>query len=701
MPSPAEQLDRARKDELLDLTLRNPLISHKMRKTRGVALAATDPAALYDRLVGQERTARFEAMGLIAEAEGEEALPQEDDPPAAAPSATDAVEGRLQTRYDEETLQRRLLTTYRRAQTLMEEEGVNTLYVALGMLCWYESTSSDRERQAPLLLIPVELSRTDVRGRFRLGHTGEEWAGNLSLASYLKQNFGITLPMPPDAEEGALDPSAYYQQVEQVIDGQARWHIDPSAVVVDFFSFSKLLMYEDLDAANWPGDNRPGDHPVLKRLLRDGFDPPASRIGEEEQLDPHLPAEETHHVVDADSSQTRAILDVTRGLNLILQGPPGTGKSQTITNIIAEALAENKSVLFVSEKMAALEVVRRNMESVGLGAACLELHSHKTRPADVLKDLEQTLALGRPRVGDADTEISVFEDARTTLNSYANAVNEPIGSSGVRPYDAYGELVRLEEGLSTFAPVPVVDVPEMTEWDRESFGKRRFLVSQLESHLQKMGVPAEHPFRGSTKQRYLPAEKARIEAAAEEAAETLSTYTSASERLAHLLHGTPPEAPQAAAALHRLADRVAEAPDLHGIACDAPAWLERRDAVQEMLDTGQQYHALKERFGEVLIPEAWDEDVMPLRKALAAYGTRWYRWLISDWRRATNELKGLCQTALPGSADERLALVDAVLEAQRLADTLTEHEALGNALFGDRWKAADSRWPDLLAAGRL
>ena len=261
--------------------------------------------------------------------------------------------------------------------------------------------------------------------------------------------------------------------------------------------------------------------------------------------------------------------------------------------------------------------------------------------------------------------------------------------------------MQLEEQLSTFAPVPVVEVPDMTAWDRETFGKRRFLVAQLESHLQTMGVPTEHPFRGSAKQRYLPAEKARIEAAAEEATQALETYEAATGRLSDLLHRTPPEDPHDATTLLRLAERVAEAPDLTGITCDAPAWLERRDAVQGLLDTGQQYHALDERFGDVLIPEAWDEDVMPLRKALAAYGTRWYRWLIGDWRRATNELKGLCQTALPKGADKRLALVDAVLEAQRLAADLSDRDALGSALFGERWKGADSRWPDLLAAGRL
>ena len=167
-------------------------------------------------------------------------------------------------------------------------------------------------------------------------------------------------------------------------------------------------------------------------------------------------------------------------------------------------------MLFVSEKVAALEVVRRNMESVGLGPACLELHSHKTRPADVLKDLEQTLELGRPKVDGADTEIAVFEDARQQLNDYAQAMNTPVGESGVRPY---GELVKLRDTLGPLAPLPPLEVPGMATWGRDTYHAKAFLVEQLESHLGAIGVPAEHPFRGSAKKRYLPAERARIEAA--------------------------------------------------------------------------------------------------------------------------------------------------------------------------------------------
>ncbi len=704
MPSPAEQLDRARKDELLDLTLRNPLISHRMRKTRGLAIEGADPAALYQRLVTQERTVRFrplEAPPATEEDGFESGSFMVDDPEPRARPESDVANGKLQTRYDKETLQRRLLTTYRRAGTLLEEEGINTLYLALGMLRWYESPSSDNEREAPLLLIPVELSRTDVRGRFRLSHTGEEWAGNLSLKAYLRENFGLKWPLPPPLEEEELDIHAYVDQLRDLIQGRDRWHLDPGRIVVDFFSFTKLLMYEDLDADNWPEDEKPGEHPVVRRLLRDGFEPPASRIGDDEPLDQYLPAELTHHVVDADSSQTRAILDVNSGLNLILQGPPGTGKSQTITNIIAEALAEDKSVLFVSEKMAALEVVRRNMESVGLGPACLELHSHKTRPADVLKDLEQTLSLGRPKVGEAETAINVFEDARERLNGYANAVNTPIGESGVRPYDAYGELMQLDETLSAFAPLPVIDLPEMATWDRETFEQHRFLVSQVESHLETMGVPAEHPFRGSTKKRYLPAEKARIEAAAQKASETLQSYQSAAGALADLLHLPAPDDPEAVKMVRRVAKLVAEAPELTGISVKADEWIGRRAVVEDLLKTGGRYAGLRDRYEDVLIPEAWEQDLLDVRKTLAAYGNAWYRWLIGSWRNAKKELQGLCASELPGSAEERLALVDAVLEAQRLVDALKEHEATGKTLFGDRWRGKDSDWTALLDAGKL
>ena len=133
-------------------------------------------------------------------------------------------------------------------------------------------------------------------------------------------------------------------------------------VHLNFFSFSKLLIYKDLDAETWPEGSQPADHPLVQQLFGgDGFAQGPPDIGEDEHIDDAEGVAGLHPVMDADSSQTLAVLDAINGRNLVIQGPPGTGKSQTITNLIGEALAGGRTILFVAEKMAALEVVKRRL----------------------------------------------------------------------------------------------------------------------------------------------------------------------------------------------------------------------------------------------------------------------------------------------------------------------------------------------------
>ncbi len=127
--------------------------------------------------------------------------------------------------------------------------------------------------------------------------------------------------------------------------------------------------------------------------------PPSRRLcGDDDKIDPLIPPTNMVHVTDADSSQAVAIEEVRLGRHLVIQGPPGTGKSQTITNLIATAVKAGKKVLFVAEKMAALEVVHSRLERLGLGPICLELHSSKANKKTVLEEIARTLALGRPKV---------------------------------------------------------------------------------------------------------------------------------------------------------------------------------------------------------------------------------------------------------------------------------------------------------------
>ena len=716
MASVADQLERARKNELLDLTLRNPLISYRTLKSRGVEIIDERPPEIFRILVRENRRMSFlplseeqkeelsnleddENLGLLFE-QPEDAA--EDDASDGDGPADRHVDTKLQTPYGSASLQKRLLNTFYRARSSIEEEGVNTLYLALGMLTWYESPSSDTERSAPLLLVPVELDRTDVQGKFRVSFRGEEIGGNISLRAKLQQDFGLTLPLPEPAEKeelsiaSDLDLRTYFGRVDEAVRNHARWHVDRTAAALGFFSFTRFLMYEDLDVSNWPSGHRPDEHPVLQKLLDEGFDATGGGIPDDAPLDPFLDPDDTHHVVDADSSQTQAILDVRHGQNLVLQGPPGTGKSQTITNIIAEAIGDGKTVLFVSEKMAALDVVKRNLDDVGLGDACLELHSHKTRKKAVLDELERTMKLGKPKVEDFTEEERLLEKTRERLNTYAEAVNAPIGETGVRPYRAYGELVQLREALSGIER-PDLDIPEMRDWTRETYTDKKLLVEQVQAQIADMGVPAEHPFWGSRRTRFLPSEAQSLERIIETAQTTLRTLQERAGDLAERLHLSVPEAPDATDRLRKAAEHAAAAPDLAGIPAEAEAWSVDAGRIEDLVDAGQRYADIRDTYSDLLIPEAWSQDVFPIRQKLAKHGPKWYRWLLGEWRGAKDELAALCRGDLPSDHDARLDVLDAILESRRLQETIEEASALGERVFGRAWRGTSSDW-DRLAA---
>ena len=212
----------------------------------------------------------------------------------------------------------------------------------------------------------------------------------------MKADFGLVFADVPEDDD--LDVNSYMTMMQKVVSVMKRFEVKENDMVLGFFSFAKFLMYRDLDAANWPEFIKLDIHPLIMGLMRDGFPALEGMISEDAQVDQYLTPAQMLHVVDADSSQTLAIEEVRRGRNLVIQGPPGTGKSQTITNIIASAVAEGKKVLFVSEKMAALEVVQRRMNTIGLGPLCLELHSHKANKRSLLKNSSALVSLAVPVV---------------------------------------------------------------------------------------------------------------------------------------------------------------------------------------------------------------------------------------------------------------------------------------------------------------
>ena len=689
MNSIQTQLDIARA-ELLDQSLRNPLINYRLSRARGVEIVDESPPDVYRILVEEGR-----AMSFLPKPESEEEdnlqLFEDDEVETDPARHTD---NKLQTDYSPTEFQRRLLNTYYTARTAIEEQGVTTLYLALGILQWYESESSDIPRHAPLILIPVEIDRPSVRASFRISYTEEDIGTNLSLQEKLKSEFGIQFPDLPDADD--LEQSniqSYYQKVNSAICHETRWAVDESAITLGFFSFAKFLMYHDLDMVNWPNDSL-SQHPVLQSLLTTiGFQEPGSAIPDDAQIDEHLNPTETHHVVDADSSQALAIHDVSQGRNLVIQGPPGTGKSQTITNLIAEAISKGKRVLFVAEKMAALEVVKRNLDKVGLGGACLELHSHKMNKKAVVDELKRILELDEPQTTVLEEEVRLLLNNRDDLNSYCQAVNTPIGESGITVYQAYGELLAVKRRLSG-VELPPLDLHQFQHSVSE-FREGLEQTEKLQAHLRGMGIPINHPFWGSRCRFFLPTDRELLERAAAQARETVIALKDSSEQLAQHLNLPVPSTCEVVANLMRAARCALDAPNLVGVNVQSTEWQTRCNDLEVGLSAGERLSELHSEHDSILIPDAWRQSVLPIRQVLAAYRDKWWRIFSGKYWRARNELAGLCKQPLPKDQEACLCIVDAILEAQRELPHLEKIQELGQRLFGTHWHGESSNWPQL------
>ena len=696
-PTPAIQseIEKSRSD-VLDLSLRNPLLNFRPSKRRGVQVVDELSRELFSILVENGRVMYFRPApeDQLSAPSTTEPAGRTDDVPAellallAEPAeetgeaAARHTDNKLQTALTTAALNLRLRETFRQARLSIEEQGVNILYLALGSLRWYESDTSETERRAPLVLIPVQLARSGVRENFKLTWTKDDIEANLSLEAKLKQDFAIRLPEMPSEDD--LDVDEYLSRVEKAVARQERWSVERNEVHLNFFSFSKLLIYKDLDPKAWPEENQPADHPLVGQLFgSDGFAAAPPDIGEEEHIDDDEGVAGLHPVMDADSSQTLAILDVINGRNLVIQGPPGTGKSQTITNLIGEALARDLKVLFVAEKMAALEVVKRRLDTVHLGDACLELHSHKTNKRAVLDELRRTLAMGRPKTeGGAENGV-LLSEARARLNDYARAVNQPVGRSEMTPHQLVGRLARLQEdGLAIDGPA--LPIRDSVEWSGEEFVRRREVVREIQELVRSIGSPREHLWWHCGRLHFVPTDAHSIREALAEASVALDRLESDAQALTKTLGADAAFGKMEPAAIETMihtARRAAAAPPLSGADHRNPDWVAQAGRIAEVAHAARGFAGLRSKHDAVLIPEAWDENVLAERQALRACGDKWWRFLSRPFRDARRKVQGLCRAAPPATPREQLELVDAILEAGRLRRAVAEAAELVAGLF--------------------
>lgn len=686
---------------LLDLSTRNRLLNTPLRTRNNRAIEIVDEmSAEVFRLLSTGKAMTFLPGTQLTEEEKAELDPA-DDITGGIPQPEDdklddrGVAGRhsdlrLQTRLTSEGLQKRLFDIWYDAQTLEQEQGVNVLYLAIGLLRWFDSDSSDIARHAPLVLLPVKLERSSAADRFKLRWREEPPSPNLTLQAKMKVEFGLTIE--DFSNEDDVDIPAYCAGVAETVKGQKRWEVLPDSMVLGFFSFSKFLMYRDLDPENWPEQAPIDNKALISSLLRDGFAHSEPLVTEGSEIDSVIQPIDLHHVVDADSSQTVAIAEAAGGRSLVVKGPPGTGKSQTITNMIAAAVARGKKVLFVAEKMAALDVVHRRLQQVGLGPLTLELHSNKVNKRTVLEELKRTRDGQLRPVRVDQTVVQQLSDTRTELNEFAKRLHTPLYPSGLTPQAVLGLLARAQEAAAPdgFA------IEGASLWDQTQARRTRELAEDVAQRASQLGHLPDHPWLGARAPAMDPVERSRLASDIQSTIELLAK-TRALAGIAQAQLGT-----EATTELSDLDDALRSLSVLPApVGTDLSAmgqttWASNPQAPQDAVEAGRDYAAQWGAFSQSFNTAGLDADYQAIRMAVVTKGGSLFRFLDSNYRAQIALLKSYLAVPLPSSQDERLELIDQAIAAQAARARFRSCEDAGKA-FGLAWKGERSDWGQLEA----
>ncbi|MFE6734887.1 DUF4011 domain-containing protein [Microbacterium sp. NPDC057650] len=442
---PAPPRVKAWKRDLIDLSLRNPLLN--MPRT-GKTLDLVTPGGLLARIDDVIHSGK---RIMLLPADGVDDLARQRGVRVASELAPDEVTRQftltrsLFSMVELGGFPRRLRTLQRDAKTLQQETGSNYLYLALGT--FIHTKPDGTEARAPLFLLPVQLRGTPLLGYSIEADAGESAVPNPCLVEWLRSTKGVRFPAlenPPTDENGLAITTVFTELRRELAEQRLPFRVDESATLA-ILRFATFQVWHDLNE-NWP---RLTTSPIVDHLVyRPGetFPDPAG--------DTAPPVEESrmHVSIPADGSQLGAIARAVAGQSFVLEGPPGTGKSQTITNLIAELMRAGKTVLFVAEKQAALEVVKRRLDAIGLGRFTMELHGDKQSMGSIRGQLKNAMdAAAAPLPPTWAAESSRLTATVTELGEYPARVHGR-NALGLSLWQAYEQAQALGDG-------PVADFP--------------------------------------------------------------------------------------------------------------------------------------------------------------------------------------------------------------------------------------------------
>ena len=532
---------RTWRDGLINLTGSNRLLNFKPSRTGMVSLVRPSPEDVLSRLA-RGGAYRFRSLQPKQTDSGADNPPDDGESDAGFAVPPPAFD-KLDTDKPPDDLAAALRSLYRQSNQGYLDRGVWVLYLAFGSLTW---TDEDRSRYtSPLLLVPAQLEGVGAAQGAELKSAPEEPVVNPALALKLSQ-YGIELPRVDDLEDVTL--AGVLDAVRAAVADQDGWQVSDS-LVLSYFSFAKEAMYRDL----LDHEDQIAAHPAVAALASSGRDETSSAFFFDEipdhEVDQRAAPESTPVILDADSSQRASIAAALDGRSFVMDGPPGTGKSQTIANMIGVLLHAGKTVLFVSEKAAALDVVRDRLDEAGLRAYLLELHSHKATRKQVAVALGTALdTVPVPPAPMPPMDADTARKRREQLNAYADAMNRKRGPLGYSLHYVLGMIAKLQD-------VPVAPATGMAPVDLtvEVFGDIRGAADRLSGAWRPARQGRSFVWRGVT-------EQGSLDSRLFQATSALDTLSGMARVNATLADAAGLTRPSDAAALAGLLDHLASRP---------------------------------------------------------------------------------------------------------------------------------------------
>jgi very-short-patch-repair endonuclease len=384
-------------------------------------------------------------------------------------------------------LRRKIRKIFDNSRVTMNERGVNTLYLALGCLEWSDAMMGKSE--SPLIMIPCEFEYKGASKPLGLVLADEDIILNPAIRYYLKEREEIDLPEIKPEDFSFEKIEQIFRSIEKLV-AVNDWKVSERAWL-GIFSFESLAIYQDLKLL----DAQARGNAMVQAIAH-----LSGEAIENLHLDNDLdvlptPEQVPIPVVQADSSQLRAMTLAAQGANVVIHGPPGTGKSQTITGIIANALAQNKKVLFVSSKMAALNVVHSRLQNIGLGQYCLEAHGVKSGKKKVVDELKRSLeTVDEFRVAkNFNDELAKLVESRQSLNDYVKTLHDAKNALSMSVFNAFGVFEKLKDTPLVKAPLPWSDILQVSSQELEQAEE---VLRELRDNAVLFSQKEKHPLKG-------------------------------------------------------------------------------------------------------------------------------------------------------------------------------------------------------------